>query len=260
VIVERDFDPFGPSLELPDLNPGNDRIVRIAGYSGTTLRSRGQSAPLSFVADGSQHVPVSFSTLPVAVALPVAAFAPGGINIDGKLDEWAGAPVAAELHPANASYGSPKDDADLSANVYLAWNDKGLYVAMRVRDSCVVCDSTFPDKVIVSWDGRYDRETMSYGVDDGNATVGPTVTETTGTVKAAASRLSDGYIVEVHIGNDDMGITSLSSGARVGFEVELFDGSNGAYQKVEAFVPSPDPLNRRPYPAEMGTAGIVQYP
>src|SRR5215471_9968932 len=134
VIVERDFDPFGPSLELPELNPGNDRIIRIAGYSGTTLHSRGQSAPLSFVADGSQHIPVTFSTLPVAVALPVSAFAPGGITIDGNLDEWAGAPVAAELHPSNASYGTAKDDADLSADIYLAWNDRGLYIAMHVRD------------------------------------------------------------------------------------------------------------------------------
>src|SRR5262249_38939788 len=69
VIVARDFDPFGPSLQLPGLSPGNDRIVRIAGYAGSTLRSRGQSAPLSFVADGSLRVPVTFSTLPVAVAL-----------------------------------------------------------------------------------------------------------------------------------------------------------------------------------------------
>jgi cellulose/xylan binding protein with CBM9 domain len=263
VIVERDLDPFAPTLAIDGLSPGSGRVVRLLGYAGTTLISRGQSAPLVFSADGSYHAPIGFSTLPVAVALPVAVVAPGGtINLDGALDDWAGAPVVAELHPANAAVGMPKDDADLSAKIYLAWDANALYVAVHVLDDCVVCDDTVPDKVIVSWDGRADRESASYGPDDGNATIGPTVTDAGTGVRAASSKATGNnvseYIVEVRISNDAMG-GALTAGGRVGFEVELFDGSGGDY-KVEAWVPSPDALNRRPYPAEMGTIGIVQYP
>jgi hypothetical protein len=263
VIVERDLDPFAPALTIDGLSPGSGRVVRLLGYSGTTLRSRGESAPLTFAAAGSHRAPIGFSTLPVAVALPVSTVSPGGITIDGSLDDWSAAPVVAELHPVNASLGMPKDDADLSAKIYLAWDANALYVAVHAFDNCVVCDAAFPDKVIVSWDGRADRESGFYGADDGNATIGPTVSETTTGVRAASSKATGnnigGYVVEVRISNEAMG-GALTAGGRVGFEVELFDGSNGAYGKVEAWVPSPDPLNRRPYPDEMGTIGIVQYP
>ena len=259
IIVERDLDPFAPTLAIDGLAAGSGRIVRLEGYSGTTLRSRGESAPLLFSTDGSHRAPIGFSTLPVAVALPVSTVAPGGITIDGSLDEWSAAPVVAELHPVNASFGTVKNEADLSAKIYLAWSASGFYVGVRVQDNCVDCDPNFPDKVIVSWDGKADRETSSYGADDGNATIGPSITDVNGAVKVAAAKITGGYSVEVHIGNDAMGGAPVAGG-RVGFEVELFDGSGGAYQKVEAWVPSPDPLNRRPYPAEMGTVGIVQYP
>ncbi len=258
VLSKHDLDPFAPNLQLTNLDPASSRAIRVEGLSGGMVTARGESA-LVRLADGAPAVPITFSTLQVAVALPAAAIT-SNLKIDGKLDDWVGAPVAAVLEPDNAVFGTVKNEADLSAKIYLAWRQDGLYVGIHVLDNCVVCDPDHPDKVIVSYDGHGDRESGTYGADDGNITVGPTLQDLPTGVEAAASAAEGGYAVEIKIAWSALDISPPSGPTRIGFEVELFDGSDGAYQKVEAWAPSPDPLNSRPFPSQFGSMGLEIWP
>jgi len=260
LLTERDLDPLAPDWRVPGLDPGSGRVVLVEGLAAGELRARGESGPLTLAAAETRRAPVPFATLPVAIALPISSIASGVVHVDGRLDEWANAPVAAVLGARNAVIGQPRNMADLSARVQLAWGADGVYVAVRVLDDCVLCDPLYPDMIIVSWDGRGDREPNYYGPDDGYVTVGPSLIEAPAHVVAGVALLPGGYTVEVRIGWEALGVPAARGELRMGLEIEIFDGRGGAYQVVEAWVPSPDPLDRRPFPAEMGTLAVETWP
>lgn len=102
------------------------------------------------------------------------------IVIDGQLTEWAG---RASIDLKDASHLAPPDalshrlwtgEEDLSAEVYLAWDDKALYFAARVRDDVLKNDSGKEsiwsgDSVQIAFDPQNDALKMApegYGDDD----------------------------------------------------------------------------------------------
>ncbi len=62
-----------------------------------------------------------------------ASYLFGGIQVDGYLRDWPNhAPLHLDSHQAES--GSLEDDADLSGDVWLGWNEDALFFAVKVKD------------------------------------------------------------------------------------------------------------------------------
>ena len=158
----------------------------------------------------------------------VVAHSPGAIKVDGNLADWDGITEGPSLgaigdakhvlprreDPRNVDWTGP---ADTSARVWASWDDKALYVAVKVVDDKVIRsdDPSAPwaaDAIELFVDGR--SEVMQwqtqptegcYQIGISPGTVGnpePVVAvfrKTVDALQAATSLTDDGYIVEVMI-------------------------------------------------------------
>jgi LmbE family N-acetylglucosaminyl deacetylase len=191
--------------------------------------------------------PLAAQAAGVAQVTPFAeaARASSPRTIDGKLDDWDGAETLAIPH-GNLVQGEFRDDADGSATVRVAYDDRYLYVAAQVRDDVVVSNIA-PDDIKAHW--RSDSieidvdpsprsestlTTFKMGVfpwdssghvraeRDADANQG-LIEETAPGTKIASQRAADGYVIETAIPWSAIGALP-KSGSELGFNVILFDG------------------------------------
>jgi hypothetical protein len=174
-----------------------------------------------------------------------ASHPPRTITVDGDLSDWAGVPEIA-ISSKNLVQGEFKDDADGSARAQIAYDDRFLYVAVRVRDNVVVSNIA-PDDIKAHW--RTDSveidvdptprsestlTTFKMGVfpwdtaghvraeRDADANQG-LIEETAPGTQLASKHTDDGYIIETAIPWASIGAKPVS-GKALGFNLLLFDG------------------------------------
>ena len=120
-----------PRVEVAPLAPGESRDIELPiDWTGTW--EQGESAQVSF--EGGR---VGRVTSPIIAGQMPVHRAPT-IEVDGKLDDWS------EKHRVPGWLLGVRGGHAADTDIYLAWAEDGLYVALEVRDSQVRVDS--PDQ------------------------------------------------------------------------------------------------------------------
>lgn len=196
------------------------------------------------------------------VSKPVvfAPRAPSPIVIDGELDDWVFAKANAILLDEQAQLTPGYDDpakwldwTDLSAIVYIAYDDEYLYVAYDVWDDRVI--QNFSGQYIYNGDGpelyldfnpaaeatTYNENTWQFGFTPGTEAAAPAwvlygqvagrVLDSSA-VKVAAKRDQYGYVLEAAISLAALGV-SIQPGAVIGFDVAVNDVDSDAATETE---------------------------
>lgn len=105
----------------------------------------------------------------------VARYAPDGVTIDGKLDEWdLSSPITINsqsqvIRDADTWLG----ETDLSANVYVMWDEENLYLGAQVQEASafgavglLAHDMEDNMKIYISTDPEADPARTAYGTND----------------------------------------------------------------------------------------------
>jgi LmbE family N-acetylglucosaminyl deacetylase len=167
------------------------------------------------------------------------------ITVDGNPGDWANVSALSIPH-TNLVEGSYKDDADGSGMVQVAYDDRFLYVLVRVKDDMIVSNIA-PDDIKGHW--RSDSveicvdptprsestlTTFKMGVfpwdtagnvraeRDADANQGP-IEETAPETRLASKHTEDGYLIETAIPWSSIG-AKPEAGKQLGFNVILYDG------------------------------------
>lgn len=190
---------------------------------------------------------------PAAAAFTVAVRVASPPRLDGDLQEWQHAPLvldaSSHLLTAPSYY---RGDADLSARIWLAWDDSSLYVAGRVRDDDVTAGEAWDrDRVNLVFDWRRDTTPLTYAEaspptaawqpDDYWVYFQPFWAQGPGVVKrmdrrshgpaegarVASHRTEDGYTFEARIPASALPEYAPFMAMVAGFQVFLSDGDAG---------------------------------
>ncbi|MBE3582761.1 MAG: hypothetical protein IMX01_01455 [Limnochordaceae bacterium] len=186
--------------------------------------------------------------------------APSPLKIDGDLGDWAFAKDSAitldsqaQLTPGADSPDTWSGPADLSATIYVAYDDTNLYLAYDVRDDKVV--QQFSGDQIYNGDGpelyldftpdgqaaAYDNNVWQFGFTPGTDAAAPAwvlYQQVQGrsidpsAVKVAAQRTANGYTMEVAIALSALGQT-LQPGHVIHFDVAVNDVDNTSATATE---------------------------
>lgn len=235
--VDPDFAELNPGdkeLEF-ELTPPADAPVADVPFRVEVRDSPAPNGPLLAQAEGVAQV----------TPYTEAARPPRTITVDGDVSDWAGAPEIA-ISSKNIVQGEFKDDADGSARAQIAYDERFLYVAVRVKDNAVVSNIA-PDDIKAHW--RTDSveidvdptprsestlTTFKMGIfpwdtagrvraeRDADANQG-LIEETAPGTQLASKRTDDGYIIETAIPWASIG-AKPEGGKVLGFNILLFDG------------------------------------
>ena len=161
--------------------------------------------------------------------------APAGLALDGDLSEWVGRPVLhVDKDSANYSLNTPRPAvADLSGDIYCAWQGDDLIFAGQITDDVLKRDSI----------GIWHDDGVEFGIDglgdgwiSGSADDHQFTTVTDGTVQdrgeptgasAVARPINGGWTVEVRVPANVLNMGALYSGRSIRFNVGLNDDDDG---------------------------------
>ena len=151
------------------------------------------------------------------------------LNVDGFLGEWpVPAAVTVTATTADLVLGDfLPDAADLKAQVRALWDTNGLYLGIQVWDDRRFSPESplLGDAVILGLDGEGDQQGGGAGDRVYTVTLDAQVWENnlpTTDVDAAVTLREDGYVVEMFLPNDVLGLP-LADGRTVGFSLALQD-------------------------------------
>lgn len=168
-----------------------------------------------------------------------AAYAPGGIQVDGQIDgAWS---RATRNNLSRVVVGELADARDLAAEFSLLWADDDLFALFRVADERARGDSQLPwhdDAVELYLDlnangGKtYDANDFHFVVRRGGAAITETAHGATQGVRAAARAASDGFVVELQIPWATLG-KRPTEGMRLGLDAMVDDDDDGGNRDAQ---------------------------
>jgi hypothetical protein len=154
------------------------------------------------------------------------------------IDGWTGeypTPVVLVLDTSSADTynGTIDGEADLSAELSSCWDDRNLYLAVRVHDDILVSDSDaslwHDDTVEIGLDGLHDY--VGWQADDERYSVRVDGTidsiRDNPPVEATAREMAYGYNVEMAIPWESLGDVPVEAGRTIGFNLGLSDDDDG---------------------------------
>ncbi|MEX0887630.1 MAG: sugar-binding protein [Phycisphaeraceae bacterium] len=173
----------------------------------------------------------------------------GDVTIDAAGDDWWDAGLAITFL-ADENHQLPADEADLTADARLAWNEDGLLLLVRVRDSVAVemdepsmfwsgdgleifvadavgSDYRYQVAVTPGTDPDHDAPRHNFYPKDG----GPAADDLT--IQHAARTSDDGYILEVLLPWSNLPELEVDRGTQFGFQFYVNDrDGDDAYQSL----------------------------
>ncbi|MFH1368413.1 MAG: CIA30 family protein [Elusimicrobiota bacterium] len=175
------------------------------------------------------------------------------VDIDGNAGEWARSPVV-RITKAGAVEGEVKSNADLSADIYLGWDDSALYIFCDIKDDVPLKNSLKEGEL---WNGdalelvfganpedsprRVNFTTSDYQliINPGNG-LGKKPYIWNATLRklaegsVAVKKKSGGYAVEAAIPFSNFGRFKPQPGKKYGFNFAIDDGDNGEVRESQS--------------------------
>ena len=161
-----------------------------------------------------------------------------GAKADGDLGEWAGMKPLRITSRMVADAKDIRGDADLSALVWASWDERGLHIALKVRDDSL---DLFPEPSLKWWE----RDSVEFWV--GSLQVGLslsrkgvkacTTKEWLGSVRAVFRPERGGYVLEVSAPWDVLGIRPRV-GLSFPFAVGINDADGRGRREGQIYFPS----------------------
>ena len=223
-------------------------------------------APLVFAQEGQLPGPV-------AAALPASSALVGGkIQVDGSLAEWTASPSLV-LDGAHRTAGDAPAALDLRAELALAWEGTRLLFALRVSDDCPALKEGEPagdcgaaaeaERVFLGFDGADDGG-GTYGKDDHWIEIKATrLWVRKGALKPQQIAVvmaplpgARGWVLEGALQISALGLSTIDSKSKVGFDLMLVDRDPGEPDTVLRWSGHAATDEATP-PSAMGTLGFT---
>jgi len=194
----------------------------------------------------------------------------GPVIVDGSLNEWGGDRLMTlDVDSAYQFVGLIEGRADLSVDLWMAWDREFLYLAFHVNDNVLVADSDgalwHDDALEIGLDGLHDHK--PWGSDDHQYTIRfdgaltdyGKVVENTGLIWAT-QRVTGGYEIELAIPWENMGYAEIIEGTTVGMNLGASNDDNGGSYDARLFWRGPSTQSSGEEYAALKVIGIPPTP